>query len=58
MLQCGQYSILKHAAHRFFTHSTYNYGHIASFACFHLTTISQLDPYASVLKKVYIVFLD
>ena len=58
MLQCGQDSTLNHAAHRFVAHSTRNYGHIASFAYFHLTTISQRDHHASVLNDSQMVLLD
>ena len=58
MLQCGQYSTLNHAVHRFIAHSTRNYGHITSFSCFHLTTIRQCDHHASVQNYVDIVLLD
>ena len=58
MLQYGQDSTLNHTEHRFFAQSTRNYGHIASFARFHLTTISQGDHHASVLNDSQMVLLD
>ena len=58
MLQCGQYSTLNHAEHRFITHSTRNYEHIESFSHFHLTIVSQCDHHASVLNDGQIVLLD
>ena len=58
MLQCGQDSILNYAAHRFFAHSTRNYGNIESFAHFHLTTVGQCDYHASVLDDSWMVLLD
>ena len=57
MLQCGQDSILNHALHRFSAHNTYNYGHIASFTCFHLATVSQRDHHGSVLNNIKIILL-
>ena len=58
MLQFGQHSTLNHTKHRFFAHSTYNYGHIASFTHFHLTTISQCAHHASVLNDGQTILLD
>ena len=58
MLQCGQDSTPNHAAHRFISHSICNYGHIASFTHFHLTTISQCDHHASVLNDGQVVPSD
>ena len=56
MLQSRHNSILNYAAHKFVAHSTCNYRHRASFACFHLTAISQRDHHASVQVIGQIVF--
>ena len=48
MLQFSQNSALNHTEHRFFAHITRNYGHRASFTCFHLTAVSQHDQHASI----------
>ena len=58
MRQCGQNSTLNHTSHRFFAHSICNYRHIASFARFHLTTVSQHDHHASVQINGQMVLLD
>ena len=58
MLQPGQNSTLNHTEHRFVAHSTHNYGHGASFACFHLTAISQRDHHASVQINGQVVLFD
>ena len=58
MLQRGQDSTLNHTAHRFVAHSTYNYSHEASFACFHLTAVSQRDHHASVQINSQMVLFD
>ena len=58
MLQLGQNSTLNHTAHRFFAHSTRSYGYGASFACFHLTSVSQRDHHTSVQINGKIVLFD
>ena len=58
MLHCGQDSTLNHTAYRFVAHSIYNYGHIASFTYFYLTTVSQHDHHAGVQNDVEIALLD
>ena len=58
MLQSGQNSIQNLTAHRFVAYSTRNYGHRASFTCFHLTAISQRDHHASVQISGQMVLFD
>ena len=58
MLQSRNNSTLNHILHRFFAHSTHNYGHAASFVYFHLTAISQHDYHASVQINGQMVLFD
>ena len=58
MLQRGQNSTLNHTEHRFVANSICNYGSRASFACFHLTAVSQCEHHASVQINDQMVFFN
>ena len=58
MLEFRQNFTLYYIAYRFVTHSTYKYGHRASFAYFHLTAVSQHDYHVSVQIVGQLVLFD
>ena len=58
MLQLGQNSTLCHTTHRFFAHSTRNYGYGASFRHCHLTAVSQCNYHASAQNDCQLVLFN
>ena len=58
MLQYRQNFTLNHILYRFVADIKRNYGHRASFECFHLTAISQGDQHASVQITGQMILFD